>query len=378
MGKEAQGSSETKVAWKQAGWLRAFRQRLLRWYRQHRRDLPWRATDDPYAIWVSEIMLQQTQVATVLDYYARFLQRFPDIRALAMADEQAVLRAWEGLGYYRRARQLHAAAQRLLAEHAGEFPSDFASILGLPGIGRYTAGAIASFAFQQPTPIVEANTQRLYARLMQLSVPLDKAEGQAALWSFAERIVQTTDPRSLNQAVMELGALVCLPQPRCDVCPLQPLCPTFAAGMQSSIPLAKKKMDYEPRCEIAFLVKDRRQRLLVRRCLPGEWWAGLWDFPRLTLPPRLAFDQPFDTWSGTLQPFEGTEFRLERHLFTIKHAVTKYRIQLACFTAAIAKPRSGTRLADHLRWIDPSELAELPLSSSGRKMADRLQRSKLA
>jgi A/G-specific adenine glycosylase len=378
MGKEAQGISETKVAWQQAGWLRAFRQRLLDWYRQHRRDLPWRATDDPYAIWVSEIMLQQTQVATVLDYYPRFLQRFPDIRALAMADEQAVLRAWEGLGYYRRARQLHTAAKRLLAENAAEFPSDFASILGLPGIGRYTAGAIASFAFQQPMPIVEANTQRLYARLMQLSVPLDKAEGQAALWSFAERIVRTADPRSLNQAVMELGALVCLPQPHCANCPLQTLCPTFAAGMQSSIPLAKKKTAYEPRHEIAFLVKDRRQRLLVRRCLPGEWWAGLWDFPRLTLPTHLAFEQPFDSWSGTLQPFEGTEFRLERHLFTIKHAVTRYRIQLACFTATFAKPRSGRRLADHLRWIDPAELAELPLSSSGRKMADRLQRSKLA
>ncbi len=192
-------------------WLRKFRTAVLNWYAKNARDLPWRATEDAYSIWLSEIMLQQTQVATVLPYYRRFLERFPNVKALAEASEEEVLKLWEGLGYYRRARQLHAAAKTIVEEHRAEFPELFEDVLALPGIGRYTAGAICSFAYNQARPIVEANTQRLYARLIKLNEPLDSKSGQAALWEFAERIVDKTRSRLINSAVMELGAIVCTP-----------------------------------------------------------------------------------------------------------------------------------------------------------------------
>ena len=219
-----------------AKWKQTFRRQLKRWYKNHARDLPWRRTREPYHVWISEIMLQQTQVATVIPYFERFLKAFPTIKKLAAADEEKVLRLWEGLGYYRRARQLHKAAKQIVEKHAGKFPSRLEDVDALPGIGRYTRGAILSIAFEQREPILEANTIRLNARLLALEEDTSSKASQNALWDFAEDILPTKDIGLFNQALMELGGAICTPKsPRCLLCPVASICPTRAAGLQAEI-----------------------------------------------------------------------------------------------------------------------------------------------
>ena len=203
------------------GWRRRVRSRVLKWYDQHGRTLPWRESKDPYQIWISEIMLQQTTVAAVVPYFERFVERFPTVRTLADAQQDQVLRMWEGLGYYSRARNLHKAAQTVIREFEGQFPDTVDQLKQLPGIGPYTAGAIASFAFDQPAPIVEANTLRLYSRLIELDIDPRGTEGQKKLWKFAAWIVSRRRAADFNQAVMDIGSQVCRPKdPQCPTCPL--------------------------------------------------------------------------------------------------------------------------------------------------------------
>ena len=330
---KAQSKRTALPDWIDSRWLASFRRRLIRWYDQHHRLLPWRETDSPYAIWVSEIMLQQTQVATVIPYYLRFLKRFDSVQELADADEAEVLKHWEGLGYYRRARQMHAAARQIVNQYQGEFPTTLDEVLTLPGIGRYTAGAICSFAYDQPAPIVEANTQRLYARLMRLSELLIAKDSQALLWSFAEAILPAKSGRTINQAVMELGSLVCQPKPNCEDCPLQDLCPTFASGLQAVIPAPKKKTNYEARQEVALIIRNSKSQYLVRQCGPDEWWAGLWDFPRFEVVKPINEEATFHEMANQAKLIFGLACRVESFLFSVKHSVTKYRITLTCFSA---------------------------------------------
>src|SRR4051812_5788461 len=217
--------------------LRQLQKRLSSWYSKQARDLPWRRSRDPYRVWISEIMLQQTQVATVRDYFERFVRRFPDIQSLAAADETDVLRLWEGLGYYRRARQLHAAARKVVVDFGGDFPSKLDKLQQLPGIGRYTAGAIASIAFDRRAPILEANTIRLLSRLIAFRGNPHSQAGQRPLWQVAENILPQRRVAEFNQALMELGSLVCTPnEPKCSSCPLSGVCAAFAADLQREIP----------------------------------------------------------------------------------------------------------------------------------------------
>ena len=249
---------------------RDFSRKLLVWFRRAARDLPWRRTNDLYAIWVSEIMLQQTQVATVVPYYHRFLAQFPDIRSLAAADEQEVLRLWEGLGYYRRARQLHAAAQRVATEHAGRFPASYDAVRSLPGIGRYTAGAILSIGRAARLPILEANTIRVLSRLFAFRGESASGAGQKHLWSLAELILPARDCGTFNQALMELGSEVCTPRgPACGRCPVAQFCQARALGLVDQIPLPAKRTTYEDVSEIAVVVR-RGRRVLVRQCQAGR------------------------------------------------------------------------------------------------------------
>lgn len=220
----------------------SFRRKLLAWYRCHARDLPWRRTTDPYHIWISEIMLQQTTVAAVIPYFERFLAQFPTVAELAAAPENEILRLWEGLGYYSRARNLHRAAKVVTEHYDGCFPQDILSLQALPGIGRYTAGAIASFAFDAAAPIVEANTLRLYSRLLGYDGDPRSKKGQSILWGFAESILPRTKPGRLNQALMELGGSVCLPrEPHCESCPVQQHCRAFRDGTQATIPRTNRR-----------------------------------------------------------------------------------------------------------------------------------------
>ena len=228
-------------------------------------------------------MLQQTQVATVIPYYERFLDRFPDVQALAAAELDEVYRYWAGLGYYRRAKQLHAAACEIVTSGQVPFPRDRDAIWSLPGIGRYTASAIASFAYDARWGIVEANTQRLYARLIRCRDPLAETKTQKQLWNFAEELVQAArgSAGELNQALMEIGALVCKPvEPSCTECPLVDHCQAHRHRETHRIPAPKPKKVITPLVEIGFLISDGAGRWLLRRCLESERWAGLWDFPR--------------------------------------------------------------------------------------------------
>ncbi|MEY4178283.1 MAG: A/G-specific adenine glycosylase [Planctomycetota bacterium] len=337
------------------------RRRLLAWFATRARDLPWRKTRDPYHVWISEIMLQQTQVATVIPYFERFIAAFPDEASLAAASEQEVLRLWEGLGYYRRARNLHAAAKRIVAEHGGKFPRTVDAVRSLPGIGRYTANAVLSIALDQRLPILEANTVRLHSRLLAYAGPPTTTAATKLLWEFAEAVLPTRDAGRFNQALMELGSLVCVPRnPACAECPLADLCPTRMGGLQDKIPAAVKKTRYEDVTETAVLVRHGA-RVLVRQCGPGERWAGLWDFPRHSAPleGRSLID--------ATREMTGVDIELYRELTVIKHGVTRYRITLRCIEAH-ARSVPDT-LPPAVRWVTTEELQALPLSTTGRKLA---------
>jgi len=346
-------------------WKQRFRRRMLAWFDRNARDLPWRRTRDPYCIWISEIMLQQTQVATVCDYYKRFIQRFPNVQALADAQETDVLRMWEGLGYYRRARQMHAAAQQIQEQHQGVFPTDLESVLALPGVGRYTAGAITSIAYDLPAPILEANTIRLFARLIGLRSDPTTSDSQKQLWAFAEAILPRKNAGRFNQSLMELGSLLCTPKsPRCDACPVADQCAAFAGELQSKIPAPKKKVQYEEVTEAAVIVRHG-ECVLVRQCAKGERWAGLWDFPRTALATSVNCLQQLET---AVQQQTGAQIQVGERLTTMKHGVTRFRITLHCYEAKCITPPQSS---NSLHWVKPTELSDYPLSVTGRKLAQQ-------
>ncbi len=315
-----------------------FRRQLLAWFRRHRRDLPWRRTRDPYAILVSEFMLQQTQVATVPPYYERWLARFPDFAALARAEESQVLHAWQGLGYYARARNLHAAARVVVEKFNGTMPRCTQKIATLPGVGRYTAGAVASFAFDQAEPIVDANIARLLARLTNWQLPIDLAAGRAHLWKTATQLLPQRRARLHNSALMELGALVCRPRrPDCVRCPVRSSC---AATEPELLPRKKSNPRvislHEPH---AFAVRHNRILLEQSR----ERWRGMWMLPRLAASPKttplLQLDFPF----------------------------THHRVTLSVFAPAAPFVPNG-----QLRWFRLAEIDALPVPSPHRRALEQL------
>ncbi|WP_237564944.1 A/G-specific adenine glycosylase [Blastopirellula marina] len=353
-----------------SAWLRKFQRQILAWYGGAARDLPWRADRDPYRVWISEIMLQQTQVATVRAYFERFSAAFPTVTDLAAADEAEVLRLWEGLGYYRRARQLHAAAQVIADEHRGKFPREFAAILALPGVGRYTAGAICSIAYDQPAPILEANTIRLHARLLAYREDPTKTAGQRLLWQFAEHILPTEDVSSFNQALMELGSEICTPRnPQCGVCPVATLCQAKRENAVAEIPVPKKKMQYEDRTEVAIIVR-RKKEVLLRQCGADERWAGLWDFPRFQVASEAELLS--GELASQLEERTGLSAAIGSRLTTIKHGVTKYRITLHCHEAEGMTGRLRKDATAPLVWAAVDKLADFALSTTGRKIAQLL------
>ena len=349
-------------------WKQSFRRRLLAWYAMHARDLPWRRSSNPYRVWVSEVMLQQTQVETVKAYFQRFMKAFPTVKKLAAADEQEVLRLWEGLGYYRRARGLLASAQQIVAEHGGRFPRDVKTLQTLPGIGRYTAGAIVSIAYDERAPILEANTIRLFARLIGYREDPTKSAGQKVLWQTAEEVLPRKEIANFNQALMELGSLVCKPaNPLCDECPVASLCVANETGTQASIPQPSKKVKFTDLSEAAVVVR-KKGKVLLRKCAKDERWAGLWDFPRFALEsegPLFVHDELI----AKVQSQTGITIEPGGLLKTIKHGVTRYRITLDCYEANYASGKLKLPADKTLRWCAKKELSDLPLSSTGRKIA---------
>ncbi len=419
------------------------RDALLEWFATNGRRFPWRDDPSPYRVWISEIMLQQTTTRTVLGYFERFLKRFPNVESLAASSEEETLMYWEGLGYYRRARSLRAAAVEIVERFDARFPSEYADVLSLPGVGRYAAGAIMSFGFDKRFPILEANTTRLHARLTGLLEETTKSSSQRLLWKFAEDWLPRETKRrvsgcyrNINGALTDLGRLVCSPVgPRCEACPLVEQCVANRLGLQEQTPVLKKKSEPIKRVDVALLIvradlkrsdkvgevigasKSPSDVLLIRRPR-NALWAGLWDFPRFeVVDSRFVKAKCFSddaSLSERLQFFLEEEvgappndYRVGRTVATTRHSVTRYRVELhvcqlagtsvnlvraaekTLFDSLASSVDSGerdeletklrdpsfyARQAEELRWVPISSLSDYPLSSPGRRVAERLAR----
>jgi A/G-specific adenine glycosylase len=344
----------------------AYRRSLLGWYRRAARDLPWRRDPTPYRVWVSEIMLQQTRVETVVPYFERFLRRFPTIEALAAAPLDAVLEAWSGLGYYRRARLLHAGARHVAERHGGGFPEDADDVLSLPGVGRYTAGAIRSIALGQRAAILDGNVTRVLARVFGIEGDVSRPSTSGALWALAARVVERGRPGDVNQAQMELGALVCLPRaPRCAACPCAAGCVALAGNRVHELPQRPRRRSAVDVVRAVLLVQ-RRDELLLRRRRDDEVSAGLWDFPG-------AFTGADGDGSTTIEdaaallPFA---VRVGARLGAVRHAVTYRRVRSEVFAAVpVGRVPAALRGTDgaELAWVTSEAAEALALSSPARR-----------
>jgi A/G-specific adenine glycosylase len=344
--------------------VKGVRRALLAWYARHKRDLPWRRTRDPYAIWLSETMLQQTRVETVVPYYERFLARFPTVDALADAEPDEVTRLWSGLGYYSRARNLHAAARRVAREHGGTLPGEVEALRALPGVGRYTAGAVASIAFDRPAPIVDGNVARVLARLLDLREDVTSTPVQKRLWNEAEALARGPRPGDLNQALMELGALVCTPRaPKCLLCPLREACRAHAAGDPEALPV-KRRPALPKQIAAVAAVLTRGKRLLAVRRPPQGLLGGLWDLPGDELgarePARAALER-------ALRERLGLEAVGVRAIGEVQHQFTHRTLALHVFRAEAKPGRVVRRAYDAHRWVTPAAFARLGASALARK-----------
>ncbi len=350
---------------------------LLAWYRKGHRELPWRMTRDPYAIWVSEIMLQQTQVETVIPYYEKWLARWPTVAALAADDEEGVLKGWQGLGYYARARHLHAAAKEIVRRYGGAFPRRFEEIAALKGIGRSTAGAIAALAFGDRQPILDGNVKRVLARL---SADGGRPDAPATLrrwWALAESLLPETpaDNRDYGNALMELGATVCLPKnPACLFCPLNTRCAAFQRGCPGDHPAPKPRRERPHKHWLALFVQRRDGALLARRRESEGLWGGLWEMPTLEwngrgLKKTLAADFAARRW-GRPGPLKG-------RAAVIEHAFTHFDLTLTVVRVPVRPGLLTAPLPAGAQWLSFSQLRDKPLPKPYVALLDRLQQKKL-
>ncbi|MBW4441611.1 MAG: A/G-specific adenine glycosylase [Plectolyngbya sp. WJT66-NPBG17] len=344
------------------------RSSLLTWYAKSGRSLPWRETRDPYAIWVSEIMLQQTQVKTVLPYFDRWMKQFPTIESFANADLQTVLKAWEGLGYYARARNFHRAAQQVLQEHQGQFPTDLAAVLKLPGIGRTTAGGILSAAFNQPFAILDGNVKRVLARLIALEVPPSKAMSQ--LWELSEALIDPENGRDFNQALMDLGATVCTPKnPACLVCPWRSHCEAYNRGVQSDLPMSETRAPI-PHKAIGVAVIWNEQRILIDRRKAEGLLGGLWEFPGGKVEPGETIEHCI---KREIQEELGIEIEVGDHLITVDHTYTHFRVTLSVHHCRHVSGEPQAIECDEIRWVTIEELSEFPFPKANLTIIEALK-----
>jgi A/G-specific adenine glycosylase len=338
------------------------RKRLGDWFDKERRDLPWRRTRDPYAIWLSEVMLQQTRVKTVEAYFPRFLRAYPTVRRLAKADIGEVLGAWSGLGYYRRARALHAGAREVVEKYGGEVPKDAASLRDISGIGPYTAGAISSIAFGAKEPLVDGNVARVLARIFALPCDVRTPAGSREVWALATVLVPDEKPGRHNEALMELGAMVCVPaEPRCELCPVRELCDGYERGIAADLPVAKKKK--APReVRMMALVSRRGAAVLMGRRREGGLFGGLWEPPMVELEAGKAADSLLATLLGTPAILLQTVGE-QTHVLTHR----KLKIQIATATVSQEVPRAGGEY-DRFAWQKTADLKRLGMSSLAKKV----------
>ena len=338
---------------------------LLDWFAVHQRDLPWRRSRDPYRIWVSEVMLQQTRVETVIPYYQRWCERFPTLDSLADAPEEEVLKAWEGLGYYSRARNLHAAVREVAAAYGGEVPDDPQAMARLKGVGPYTAGAVLSIAFNRPVPAVDGNVMRVLSRLYLIEDDIMQPATRQSMEQLAASLIPTGQASAFNQALMELGALLCTPgTPKCPICPVAAFCRARQEGAQERLPVKAKAKAPRPVDMVAAVIWHGGKVLIARRPADGLL-GGLWEFPSGQRPAHLSWERAVH---AVMAERFGLEVEVVAHLADVRHVFSHLVWALKAFTA---RPAAGATLpadSETVRWVTPADLARFAFPAAHQKL----------
>ena len=348
-----------------AAWVK----RLLGWFRRHQRAMPWRGHPDPYAVWISEMMLQQTQVATVMPYFERFMARFPSVRALANADLSDVLRLWEGLGYYARARHLHAAAGIIVRDHRGQLPASAAALQALPGFGPYSAAAVASICFNEPVPVLDGNVIRVLARLLRLHGDVRRPEIRRKMLDYLGTCISKKNPGDFNQAMMELGALVCRPrQPQCGQCPLAADCLALRAGEAGQLP-QKKARKKTPVVERAAVWVCRQKRVLVVRRCASAMLGGLWELPSADILPD---ELPQDAAMRAAQERAGVKVAIIGPAGRERQVYSHFELKLHLFKARWISGRLCAQAGEAAKWLALDALDTVPFDNASRRVLNRL------
>lgn len=342
---------------------------LLDWFATHQRDLPWRRSRDPYRIWVSEVMLQQTRVETVIPYYQRWFERFPTLQALAAAPESDVLKAWEGLGYYSRARNLHGAVQEVVARYGAEVPDDPEAIAGLKGVGPYTAGAVLSIAYNRSVPAVDGNVMRVLSRICLIRDDIMQPATRQGMEALAQVLIPPGQASSFNQALMELGALICTPtSPKCQLCPVAAYCQARAEGVQAELPVKAKAKAPRSVERVAAVILHEGRVMIVRRPTDGLL-GGLWEFPGDDKPEGAPWERAVH--SALLERY-GVELEVEAHLASVKHIFSHLVWDLRAYTARLAPGSPPPAESETLRWVVPADLSQYAFPVAYQKVAAAL------
>ena len=350
--------------------IQSLRKALIDWYLVNQRDLPWRKSSTPYPIWVSEVMLQQTQVATVLPYYHEFLKRFPNLQKLARADLQEVLKAWEGMGYYARARNLHRAAGVVIDQHQGNIPRNWQNFRKLPGVGDYIAAAVLSIAFNQPYSVVDGNVKRVLSRLFVMKQPVNHSPSKKIFQQAAANLLDTLEPGTFNQALMELGATVCKPRnPLCRTCPVETWCLAYQSDRISEFP-RKLKKPAAPLYPIAVGVVFKNNRVLITRRKPEGLLGGLWEFPGGKIKKR---ETGKTACTREIKEEVNLEVKVDSHLCRVKHAYTHFKIQMDVFCCSYISGRVKLDGPVDHRWIRLNQLEDYPLPKANHKFLAKLR-----
>ncbi len=352
-----------------------FRGALIEWFEKNRREMPWRRADpsgkrDPYRVWIAEVMLQQTRVDQVQPYFERFIEAFPTVEMLANAELDAVLKCWEGLGYYSRARNLHRAARMVTDQFGGTIPADEGAIRSLPGVGPYTAAAVLSIAYNKPLAVLDGNVIRVLSRVFVIERDVRSSATRRALQSVATSLLDRTRPGTFNEALMELGATICTPKrPLCTSCPLSPHCSALATGRTDGFPIAAKKKP-TPHYEIAVgVVADSAGRVLIQKRRPEAMLGGLWEFPGGKREPDETLEQ---TCRRELKEELGIDVRVGEEIVQIKHAYSHFSITLHAFDCVLIDGEPVHHTAQEIRWMRTENLRELAFPRASQKVIETL------
>jgi A/G-specific adenine glycosylase len=347
-----------------------FAKQILNWYTKNRRSFPWRDNPEAYAVWVSEVMAQQTRLETMLPYFERWMQRFPTVESLADASQHEVLNLWEGLGYYSRARNLHRAAHMLVEEYGGEIPKTPEELIRLPGIGAYTAGAISSIAFGADQPVVDGNVKRVMARIFALSEATNTTKGEKQIWALAREQLPQGQAADYNQALMELGALVCTPRkPNCDQCPITAHCQAYQSGRQADFPVRVRRAKV-PHHAVTAAVIWREEQVLIGQRAQDEMLGGMWEFPGGKQEDGETLEKCL---KREIKEELGVKIKVGAQLGIFQHAYTHFKVTLHAFECELVSSRLHLNVHQAVEWVSPEALNEYPMGKIDRQISLKLQ-----